>query len=306
MNFNATGTFQVARIAAGTGHSCAVTADGVGFCWGDNSQGGLGDNSLTNRLTPTAVAGGHTFSQISAGRLYSCALTGAGAAWCWGLNTLGALGNGTTALDSVPQPVSGGMVCQAITTGNGSGRQTCAINSAGTGFCWGADGQGQLGNGPPIASVTTPTAVLVAGTWTQIAAGAFYSCGVRTSGAAFCWGADAFGQLGNGLPKAATDQPSAVVGGLLFTEVAPGQVHTCGLSGGAAYCWGANLNGRLGQDTVTTTESLTPLAVTGGLTFSSLVSGESFSCGLTRGWRGILLGLQRCPASWGTAAPTTQ
>ena len=283
VNFDATGTLRIARIAGGTGHSCALTVDGVAFCWGDNTDGGLGDNSLASRLIPTAVAGGHTFSQISAGLLYSCALTGAGAGWCWGLNTLGALGNGTTALDSVPQAVSGGMVFQAITTGNGSGRQTCAINSAGTAYCWGADGQGQLGNGAPLAAELTPSAVSVSGTWTQIAAGAFYSCGVRTSGAAFCWGADAFGQLGNDLPKAATNVPSPVVGGLLFTQVAPGQVHTCGLSGGAAYCWGSNLNGRLGQDTVTTTESLTPLAVSGGLTFSSLVSGESFSCGLTAG-----------------------
>jgi alpha-tubulin suppressor-like RCC1 family protein len=283
VNFDATGTFQVAKIAAGSGHSCAVTVDGVGFCWGDNIEGALGDNSFTNRLTPTAIAGGHTFSQISAGRLYSCALTGAGAAWCWGRNAAGALGNGTTASDSVPQPVSGGMVFQVITTGTGGGRQTCAINSAGTAYCWGADGNGQLGNGAPLAAVSTPDAVQSMGTWTQLAAGAFYSCGVRTSGVASCWGADGFGQLGNGAPKANTDQPSAVIGGLTFSQVAPGQVHTCGLSGGAAYCWGANLNGRLGQDTVTTTESLTPLAVTGGLTFSSLVSGESFSCGLTAG-----------------------
>jgi len=117
-----------------------------------------------------------------------------------------------------------------------------------------------------------------------LSAAAFYSCGVRTSGAAFCWGADGFGQLGNGAPKANTNQPSAVIGGLLFTQVAPGQVHTCGLAtSGAAYCWGSNLNGRLGQDTVTTTESLTPLAVSGGLTFSSLESGTSFTCGLTSG-----------------------
>ena len=285
IDFDATGTFHVASIAAGSGHSCAVTVDGVGFCWGDNSQGALGDNSLTNRPTPTAVAGGQTFSRIAAGRLYSCALTNAGVAYCWGGNTNGALGNGTTALDSVPHPVSGGMVFQAISTGTGSGgRQTCAINSTGTGFCWGADGSGQLGNGAPLAPVTTPSAVLVSGTWTQIAAAAFYSCGVRTSGAAFCWGADGFGQLGNGAPKANTNQPSKVVGGLLFTLVAPGQVHTCGLvTGGAAYCWGSNLNGRLGQDTVTTTESLTPLAVSGGLTFSSLESGNSFTCGLTAG-----------------------
>ena len=123
----------------------------------------------------------------------------------------------------------------------------------------------------------------VARTWTQIAAGAFYSCSVRTSGAHSAGARMPSAQLGNDLPKAGTNQPSPVVGGLLFTQVAPGQVHTCGLSGGAAYCWGDNLNGRLGQDTVTTSESLTPLAVTGGLTFSSLVSGESFSCGLTAG-----------------------
>ena len=284
VNFNATGTFHVASIAGGSGHTCALTVDGVAFCWGDNTEGALGDNSLTSRMTPVPVSGAHTFSRISAGRLYSCALTNAGAAYCWGRNSDGALGNGTTALDSVPHAVSGGIVFQTITTGTGSGRQTCAISSAGTGYCWGADGVGQLGNGAPLAPVSTPSAVLVSGTWTHLSAAAFYSCGVRTSGAAFCWGADGFGQLGNGAPKANTNQPSAVIGGLLFTQVAPGQVHTCGLAtSGAAYCWGSNLNGRLGQDTVTTTESLTPLAVSGGLTFSSLESGTSFTCGLTSG-----------------------
>jgi alpha-tubulin suppressor-like RCC1 family protein len=107
---------------------------------------------------------------------------------------------------------------------------------------------------------------------------------VRTPGAAYCWGDDGFGQLGNGAPKSDTNQPSAVIGGLTFALVAPSQVHACALTTtGAAYCWGSNLNGRLGQDTLTTTESLTPIAVTGGLTFNYLVSGESFSCGLTAG-----------------------
>jgi len=71
VNFDATGTLRIARIVGGTGHSCALTVDGVAYCWGDNTDGGLGDNSLTSRLIPTAVTGGHTFSQISAGRLYS-------------------------------------------------------------------------------------------------------------------------------------------------------------------------------------------------------------------------------------------
>ncbi len=100
----------MASIAGGSGHTCALTVDGIAYCWGENSDGGLGDNSLTDRLIPTAVAGGHIFSKISAGHLYSCALTNAGAAWCWGNNPDGALGNGGTSLDSVPHAVSGGNV----------------------------------------------------------------------------------------------------------------------------------------------------------------------------------------------------
>ena len=130
VNFHATGTLRIARIAVGTGHSCALTVDGVAYCWGDNTDGGLGDNSLTSRLIPTAVTGGHTFADLGGGgsqlradrRRRGLVL---------GLEPLGAGQRHHALTDSVPQPVSGGMVFQAITTGNGSGRQTCAINSAG-------------------------------------------------------------------------------------------------------------------------------------------------------------------------------
>ena len=80
-----------------------------------------------------------------------------------------------------------------------------------------------------------------------------YACGL-VHGKAYCWGANAYGQLGNGT---SVDKlvPTAVAGGLTFTLISPGGAeawiytgaHACGIAaGGKAYCWGANHYGQLG------------------------------------------------------------
>ena len=59
------------------GLTCAVTTSGVGYCWGANFVGQLGDGSTTSSTTPVAVTGGLTFQSISAGKFHSCAITSA-------------------------------------------------------------------------------------------------------------------------------------------------------------------------------------------------------------------------------------
>ncbi|PYP20711.1 MAG: hypothetical protein DMD53_09885, partial [Gemmatimonadetes bacterium] len=105
---------------------------------------------------------------------------------------------------------------------------------------------------------TSPTQP-AARTFARVSAGGSHACGVTPGGAAYCWGANVNGQLGDGTT---TDRlsPVAVAGGLSFAAVSAGDLHTCALTaGGAAYCWGYNGDGELGDGT--TTNRLSPVLV---------------------------------------------
>jgi alpha-tubulin suppressor-like RCC1 family protein len=188
--------------------------------------------------------------------------------------------------------MAGGVRFAAISAGD---VHACGISLAGGAYCWGYDLYGQLGDASPQRPVssTTPIPVVDANQealpLTQVSAGQYHSCGLTAAGQAYCWGANGFGQLGNGSTSApvvppalpAITAPSVVAGGLAFTSIAAGGVHTCGLvPGGAAYCWGDNFSGQLGTGTLGGS-STTPTAVTGGLAFARIATGTDHTCGIT-------------------------
>ncbi|TDE11135.1 hypothetical protein E1269_09680, partial [Jiangella asiatica] len=124
---------------------------------------------------------------------------------------------------------------------------SCGISAESAAFCWGTGSSGELGDGGETGArrVSPRPVVTPAGVegWSTLTAGQFHACGVSTDGAAFCWGEDDFGQLGNG-PGVTENQvsPSPVVtpagvGG--WSTLTAAANHTCGVStDGAAFCWG--------------------------------------------------------------------
>jgi alpha-tubulin suppressor-like RCC1 family protein len=119
----------------------------------------------------------------------------------------------------------------------------------------------------------------------MISAGLSTVCAVSRAGAAYCWGANASGQLGN---NSTTDSPvpvavtaSGALSGVTLTQLETLNVATCALSGaGAAYCWGSNSNGQLGNNS--TTQSNVPVTVlTGTAILTQVTAGTSYACVLT-------------------------
>ena len=125
--------------------------------WGDNQYGQLGNNSTAGSAVPVAVdtAGvlaGKTVTAISTGSYHSCAVAD-GRVYCWGNNGYGQLGNNTTTDSSVPVAVNtdgvlAGRTVIAISTG---AYHSCAV-ADGKAYCWGYNGDGQLGNNSTTGS----------------------------------------------------------------------------------------------------------------------------------------------------------
>jgi alpha-tubulin suppressor-like RCC1 family protein len=199
------------QITAGNLSTCALGSTGLAYCWGNDSSGQLGNNTTTQSnvpvaVTATGVLAGKTLTQITAGSSAACALGSTGLAYCWGNDSSGQLGNNTTTQSNVPVAVavttgvlSGKVLTQLSTSGGGS--STCAVDSTGLAYCWGLNGNGQLGNNT-TTSAKVPVAVTTSGVLsgkilTQISVGSAFACALDSTGFAYCWGLGSNGQLGN-------------------------------------------------------------------------------------------------------------
>lgn len=267
--------YQVTSIDAGVLGACGIDPAGVAACWGDNSNGQLGDGTTIGRTSPAPVVGGHLFKSIAVGSGHLCGVTTAGIGYCWGGNGAGQLGDSSVVSASEPRPVAGGHQWSSIVVGD---FHSCGLDLAGTAWCWGLNTNGRLGDGSALAKIV-PVAVSGANSFTGLAAGGSHSCGVRADGQVLCWGAGANGRLGVG-GTAEQRTPTVVAASESFRSVSAGGSHTCAVTTtGALMCWGNGANGVLGDGA--TAPQLTPKLVGGALVFRTVSAGFDHTCGLT-------------------------
>jgi alpha-tubulin suppressor-like RCC1 family protein len=143
----------IAAITTGGAHTCALTAAGGVKCWGLNSIGEIGDNTIDNRHTPVDVSGlGSGVAAIAANVSGSCALTALGAMTCWGANSNGQIGDNTITPRHVPTAVSGFGSGAALVFGSATlTTSSLAIGSHSIAAAYGGDGTHTASTSPALA-----------------------------------------------------------------------------------------------------------------------------------------------------------
>ena len=268
----ATGVSGAVDLAGGALHTCARIGGGQVQCWGDNSDGQLGNGMpgstpMTRMPVRTASQPLASVVAITAGSFHTCALQDSGAVYCWGRNTHGELG--------LPVPTMTPMgctdACSAIAIAvQGLPAAPSPIGGMDAGVDAGMDGgmdasldghvDPHVDAGVDIAVVdafTVRDAMSSAGMApTAIAAGESFACALLADSTVRCWGDDSLTQLGDGrttmdpqapamviaTPGAASNNPLQSV-----TSITSGAAATCGrINDGSLRCWGSNQDGALG------------------------------------------------------------
>lgn len=325
-------------------HACGLAAGpGSVLCWGSNSKGqlgaGLGAGSLGSSPVPIPVVDVAAVPllarAVACGFQFTCAIAAAdNSLACFGDNTFGQLGDGASVAQSAAlapplQRAFAAPVVFANASGGGGGGggapgpfaavsaggyHACALTYRGRIFCWGLCASGQCGSGAGGPPFVAPSAQPVAAgaVFAALACGAQHTCAVDSSGAAWCWGRGAEGQLGRaGSPGLApfSAAPAPVFTAFRFyaapSALSAGMLTTCGIEtqAGRAVCWGARIGGGAGSAGADGGSLLpAPIADPGaGLAWATLsVSATGVLCGIAVANASLLPGVAPAPYCLGS------
>ncbi len=181
--------------------------------------------------------------QIDVGPATGCAVRKSGTVACWGVDTGGYLGTGAThpheSARNVIDPRETDFVLSRVRSVALGNRHSCAVHFDGRVSCWGDNGdEGRLGFANSENQIFFPQEVVGLDDVVQISAGGNSTCAVRTEGDVWCWGDNAYGQLGNGTDED-SNRPVQVQDLDNVASVECGDSFACAiLHSGAVACWG--------------------------------------------------------------------
>lgn len=229
---------------------------------------------------------------MAMGEDHTCVISTDRDLYCWGDNSDGQLGTGNTINRTTPTPVSksGALSGLTILSVSASENHTCVLASDNYAYCWGDNGDGQLGTGN-TTNYTSPVAVTRTGALSglsilQIAAGERHTCVLASDGVVYCWGEGGDGQLGRGSTSDSLSpvavQSTGALNGLSITQLSAGARHVCVLASDSnAYCWGRGSAGQIGNGSTSNRSVPTAVSRTGalnGLSLRKVSAGGFNSC----------------------------
>lgn len=268
------------QVAAGIGHSLALTADGNVYSWGSDDTGQLGLARTLNRLAGRLVdlPAGAVVKAMAAGRGHSLALTSDGSVYSWGQNNYGQLGDGTTTLRSTPAKVN--LRGKAIAVAAGTAH-SLALLEDGTVWAWGIDENGELGDyeGELSTLVSSPMKVPDLPFIKQIQAGGSHSLALDSSGTVWSWGRNDRGQLGDEYGDNLLGVVKVTIAAKIALIAAGGDSSFAVDESGKAWSWGRGDNFQLGDGY--TNDRAYPLLVP-GLDKVASISISTYFVSLTR------------------------
>lgn len=264
---------------------CARDVNDATWCWGHNAYARLGDLTTTNRLIPTRTRTGLDLRGLTIGDQVTCGLTIEGLARCWGLDWM--VGDSTPTDDGSIRATAGPVHYDLTYASLVAGRSEVCGLRGGVAICWGSIVQSfdTTGRGGKGFDASLPNGLPGSPSFASLDVGAGFACGLSATGAAYCFGDNRSGQLGDGT-TAARGRAVAVAGNRTFTTVTTGNAHACALTtAGQAYCWGSNAYAQIGDDWQSaqsgTGSTPLPTAVAGGMTFVRIEAGFEHTCALT-------------------------
>jgi len=201
---------------------CARMTDSTAKCWGVNWYGQIGDNTTTDRTTPTTVlsAAGVTQTNVTsivAGNFHVCAIISSSTMKCWGYNSNGQVGNGNLTNQKLPVTISGLSGVSQVDLGSG---HSCAY-TASTTYCWGLNSKGEVGDGTTTYR-SSPVSISGLSGISGLGLGDEHTCALISGSSAKCWGWTNGGRAGTG-SGTSTNQtaPGSVVSTYITIPPAP-------------------------------------------------------------------------------------
>jgi alpha-tubulin suppressor-like RCC1 family protein len=251
----------------------AIKTDGTLWTWGDNSSGQLGQGNITGYSSPKQVGALTNWSKVSSGaNSFIVAVKTNGTLWSCGDNQYGSLGDGTSTKKSSPVQVGSLTNWADVSCGD---YHSIAVKTDGTLWAWGLNDNGQLGLGNTTYSYSSPKQVGSLTTWSIISAGGRQSFSIKTNGALWSWGQNAYGQLGLG-NITYYSSPKQVGALTNWSQINSSAYNVMAITtAGALWGWGFNIQGALGFGNNTKYSS--PKQVGALTTWVAIAPGANFS-----------------------------